>query len=123
MDSAARNGCRDGRTKGYAGFDMSSQENKPAQESETTRPVSPEREAEAIAPKEGEGASKSHCEQPLRTRQSHRRGNRMINAIETARITGELLDKCKASVRRYIVVSHEQAVILAAWVLHTYAFE
>lgn len=102
---------------------MSSEENKKAQESETNRPESQEREAEAIAPKEEEGASKSHSEEPLRTRQPYRRGGSMINAIETARITGELLDECKACVRRYIVVSDEQAVILAAWVLHTHAFD
>lgn len=42
---------------------------------------------------------------------------------EAARITGELLETCRAWIRRYIVVSEEQAVILATWELHTYAFD
>jgi hypothetical protein len=42
---------------------------------------------------------------------------------EAARITGELLETCRAWIRRYIVVSDEQAVIMAAWVMHTYVFE
>jgi hypothetical protein len=40
-----------------------------------------------------------------------------------ARITSELLNKCQEWIRRYIVVSDEQAIIMAAWVLHTYAFD
>jgi hypothetical protein len=42
---------------------------------------------------------------------------------EAARITGELLETCRAWIRRYIVVSEEQAVIMAAWQLHTYVFD
>jgi hypothetical protein len=42
---------------------------------------------------------------------------------EAARVTGELLETCRAWIRRYIVVSDEQAVIMAAWTLHTYAFD
>jgi hypothetical protein len=42
---------------------------------------------------------------------------------ETAKVTGELLETCRAWIRRYIVVSEEQAVIMAAWLLHTYAFD
>lgn len=38
-------------------------------------------------------------------------------------ITGELLETCRAWIRRYIVVTDEQAVIMAAWILHTYAFD
>jgi len=41
---------------------------------------------------------------------------------DAARITGELLEMCGAWIRRYIVVSDEQAVIMAAWTLHTYVF-
>ncbi|MGA3159879.1 MAG: DUF3631 domain-containing protein [Terracidiphilus sp.] len=41
---------------------------------------------------------------------------------DAARITEELLETCRAWIRRYIVVSDEQAVIMAAWVLHTYVF-
>jgi hypothetical protein len=51
------------------------------------------------------------------------RGGSVMNTIEMARITGELLDKCKAWIRRYIVVSDEQAFILATWILHTHTFD
>jgi putative DNA primase/helicase len=37
--------------------------------------------------------------------------------------TAELLEICKQWVRRYVIVSDEQAVILAAWILHTWTFE
>jgi Protein of unknown function (DUF3631) len=39
------------------------------------------------------------------------------------RDTAELLETCKQWVRRYVIVSDEQAVILAAWILHTWTFE
>jgi hypothetical protein len=42
---------------------------------------------------------------------------------DAASITGELLEACRAWIRRYIVVSDEQAVIMAAWTLHTYVFD
>jgi hypothetical protein len=42
---------------------------------------------------------------------------------DTAIVTGELLETCLTWIRRYIVVSDEQAIIMAAWVLHTYAFD
>jgi hypothetical protein len=42
---------------------------------------------------------------------------------KTAKVTGDLLETCQAWIRRYIVVSEEQAVIMAAWLLHTYAFD
>jgi hypothetical protein len=42
---------------------------------------------------------------------------------DAARVTSELLETCRAWIRRYIVVSDEQAVIMAAWTLHTYAFD
>ncbi len=42
---------------------------------------------------------------------------------DAARITGQLLDQCRGWIQRYIVVSDEQAVIMAAWVLHTYVFD
>jgi hypothetical protein len=42
---------------------------------------------------------------------------------DAARITGELLETCRVWIRRYIVVSEEQAVIMGAWILHTYAFD
>lgn len=42
---------------------------------------------------------------------------------DAARITGELLETCRVWIRRYIVVSEEQAVIMAAWSLHTYVFD
>jgi len=38
-------------------------------------------------------------------------------------LTTELLETCRAWIRRYTVVSDEQAVIMAAWVMHTYVFE
>jgi hypothetical protein len=34
-----------------------------------------------------------------------------------------LLEICRAWIRRYIIVSEEQAAIMAAWILHTYAFD
>ena len=46
-----------------------------------------------------------------------------MTAEEAARITGELLETCRAWIRRFIVVSDEQTVIMAAWILHTYAFD
>lgn len=42
---------------------------------------------------------------------------------EAATITSELLETCRAWIRRYVVVSDEQAVIMAAWVMHTYVFD
>lgn len=45
-----------------------------------------------------------------------------MTTAEAATITGELLERCRAWVRRYIIVSDEQAVIMAAWTLHTYVF-
>jgi hypothetical protein len=38
-------------------------------------------------------------------------------------ITAELLDTCRDWVRCYVILSADQAVILAAWILHTWAFE
>jgi len=46
-----------------------------------------------------------------------------VDKVEAACTTGELLETCRAWVRRYIVVSDEQAVIMAAWTLHTYVFD
>jgi putative DNA primase/helicase len=37
--------------------------------------------------------------------------------------TAELLETCKQWVRRYVIVSEDQAVILGAWILHTWTFE
>jgi hypothetical protein len=42
---------------------------------------------------------------------------------DTAIITDELLETCRAWIRRYIVVSDEQAVVMATWILHTYVFD
>lgn len=42
---------------------------------------------------------------------------------EAARVTGKLLETCRVWIQRYIVVSEEQAVIMAAWTLHTYVFD
>jgi hypothetical protein len=42
---------------------------------------------------------------------------------DASSITGELLETCRTWIRRYIVVMDEQAVIMAAWILHTYAFD
>jgi hypothetical protein len=39
------------RAEGYMDFEMRSLKNKTAQESVTTRPASPERQAETVAPK------------------------------------------------------------------------
>jgi hypothetical protein len=38
-------------------------------------------------------------------------------------LTSELLGKAVSWVRRFVAISEDQAVILAAWVLHTYAFD
>lgn len=43
------------------------------------------------------------------------------NVIE--KDTSELLETCKQWVKRYVIVSDEQAVILAAWILHTWTYE
>lgn len=37
--------------------------------------------------------------------------------------TAELLETCKQWIRQYVILSEEQAVVLAAWILHTWAFE
>jgi len=46
-----------------------------------------------------------------------------MTAEDAARVTAGLLTQCRAWIRRYIVVSDEQAVIMAAWILHTYVFD
>jgi hypothetical protein len=46
-----------------------------------------------------------------------------MTPADAPRITAELLETCRAWIRRYIVVSDEQAVIMAAWELHTYVFD
>jgi hypothetical protein len=40
-----------------------------------------------------------------------------------ARETGELLATCRKWISKYVVLSETQAVIIAAWILHTYTFE
>jgi hypothetical protein len=42
---------------------------------------------------------------------------------DAAIITEELLERCRALITRYIVVSEEQAVIMTTWILHTYVFD
>jgi hypothetical protein len=42
---------------------------------------------------------------------------------DAARITAELLETCRTWVRRYIVVSDHQAIIIAAWIMHTYVVD
>ncbi len=42
---------------------------------------------------------------------------------EAARITAELLETCRGWIRKYVVVSDQQAMIMAAWILHTYALD
>src|SRR5271170_859235 len=37
--------------------------------------------------------------------------------------TSDLLEICRTWIRRYIIVSDEQAIILATWTLHTYVFD
>jgi hypothetical protein len=46
-----------------------------------------------------------------------------MTPADAARITAELLRQCRAWIRRYIVVSDEQAVIMAAWTLHCHTFD
>jgi hypothetical protein len=46
-----------------------------------------------------------------------------MTAEDATRATAGLLTQCRAWIRRYIVVSDEQAVIMAAWLLHTYVFD
>ena len=38
-------------------------------------------------------------------------------------VTSELLETCRTLITRFIVVSEEQAVIMAAWILHTYVLD
>jgi len=40
-----------------------------------------------------------------------------------SRSTSDLLEICRTWIRRYIIVSDEQAIILATWTLHTYVFD
>lgn len=42
---------------------------------------------------------------------------------EAEKETAELLETCRQWVRQFVIVSDEQAVILAAWILHTWVFE
>lgn len=42
---------------------------------------------------------------------------------DAAIITAELLEQCRAWIPRYIVVSDNQAIIMAAWLLHTHTFD
>jgi len=44
-------------------------------------------------------------------------------AEDAARATARLLTQCRAWIGRYIVLSDEQAAIMAAWTLHTYVFD
>jgi hypothetical protein len=45
-----------------------------------------------------------------------------LDAAELTAETARLLDSCREWVRRYVVLNHEQTLILAAWILHTWAF-
>ena len=45
-----------------------------------------------------------------------------MTKADAARITAELLRQCRAWILRYIVVSDAQAIIMAAWLLHTHTF-
>ena len=42
---------------------------------------------------------------------------------DAARITEQLLNLCQSWIHRYIIVSEDQAVIMATWILHTYALD
>jgi hypothetical protein len=57
----------------------------------------------------------------------HKRGKKIAAAPELQsaieKDTAELLKICKRWVRQYVILSEEQAVVLAAWILHTWAFE
>ena len=57
------------------------------------------------------------CDAPVATVQQ------TMTLGEAATITWELIEGCRAWIRRYIVVSEEQAVIMAVWILHTYVFD
>jgi hypothetical protein len=37
--------------------------------------------------------------------------------------TAELLETCRRWIHRYVIVSNEQGIVLACWLLHTYAFD
>jgi hypothetical protein len=37
--------------------------------------------------------------------------------------TAYLLDTCRRWIRRYLIVSDEQASVLSVWILHTYTFD
>ncbi len=41
---------------------------------------------------------------------------------EAVRITAELLDKCSAWIRRFVILGEAEIVILTCWLLHTWAF-
>jgi putative DNA primase/helicase len=42
---------------------------------------------------------------------------------ENALNTADLLERCREWVRRYVVLTEHQAIVLAAWVLHTWAID
>jgi hypothetical protein len=46
-----------------------------------------------------------------------------MTPADAARITGELLNQGRAWIRRYTIVSDAQAVVVAAWILHTHVFD
>jgi hypothetical protein len=46
-----------------------------------------------------------------------------LSPDEAAILTGALLETCLRWIRQYVIVSAEQAVILALWVLHTYVMD
>jgi hypothetical protein len=43
--------------------------------------------------------------------------------IDLAQTTRMLLDQCKTLIRSYVVITDDQATVLAVWTLHTYAFD
>ena len=46
-----------------------------------------------------------------------------LPAEDLVRETGELLEICRKWILKYVVLSDTQAIIIAAWILHTYTFE
>lgn len=47
----------------------------------------------------------------------------LLSPDEAAALTAELLETCRKWITRYVVVSKEQSIILAVWLLHTYVMD
>jgi hypothetical protein len=47
----------------------------------------------------------------------------LMTREEASRITGELIDQCRVWIRRFVVLGDPEIMIIACWLLHTWAFD